>query len=147
MFSMYACSGAQCSDNWAQTAIPQLPSLPSQHSKPPATSGPGRWWAPHLRVMCALCFIPTFNHFSPFTHLRIKDQISVIKATMCTTFYQLQRYCGITILINLPLWRMSVVVGVGVGVLTNAFSTYLWTRQICTYCGPSAWAVCKHTGI
>lgn len=40
---------------------------------------------------------------------------------MCTIFYQLQRYCGITILINFPLWRMSVVVGVGLSILTNAF--------------------------
>lgn len=40
---------------------------------------------------------------------------------MCTIFYQLQRYCGITILINFPLWRMSVVVGVGLSLLTEAF--------------------------
>lgn len=40
---------------------------------------------------------------------------------MCTIFYQPQHYCGITILINFPLWRMSVVVGVALGVLTNVF--------------------------
>lgn len=75
----------------------------------------------HLWVAGALCFTPTFNHSSPFTHLLIKGQISAIKATMCTIFYQLQHYCGITILINFPLWWMSVVVGVALSFLTNAF--------------------------
>lgn len=40
---------------------------------------------------------------------------------MCTIFYQPQRYCGISILINFSLWGMSVVVGVALRLLTNAF--------------------------
>lgn len=87
----------------------------------PLRTNTDRWRVIHLQVAWALCFTPTFNHSSPFTHLPIKGQISAIKATMCTIFYQPQRYCGISILINFSLWGMSVVVGVALRVLTNAF--------------------------
>lgn len=105
-------------------------------------------WGIHPQVTRALSSPLIFDHFSSFTHLEIKGQISAIKATMRTVFYQPLPQHGITILIRLLLCRMPVAAGGGgctalLGSPEHSFKciyTYPYTVQTCTYCGPSVCA-------